>query len=114
MARSVLAACLAFAGVWLLAGAGWALVAGACLVFALWPQGAETAFSGALRVSGERARRLAGWVMSAPRRAVATVSMGGGLALVPAGLGLWIGIGAAVAVAGGLFIGLSLLAGQGA
>lgn len=114
MARSLLAACLAFAGVWLLAGLGWALVAGALLVFALWPQGAEMAFSGAFRALRERARRLAALAVSMPRRAVATVSMGGGLALVPAGLGLWIGIGAAVAVAGGLFIGLSLLAGQGA
>src|SRR5258708_34342235 len=36
MARSVVVACLAFAGVWLLASPGWALLAGACLVFVLW------------------------------------------------------------------------------
>src|SRR6266702_3880329 len=36
MARSLVAACLAFAGVFVLAGAGWALLAGACLVFAPW------------------------------------------------------------------------------
>ena len=114
MARSMLAACLVFAGVWLLAGAGWALLAGGFLVFGLWPQGAETALSRPARVVAERARRVAGWAAGVPRRAVAVGGMGGGLALVPAGLGLWIGLGAAVVAAGGLLIGLSLLAGQGA
>lgn len=114
MARSLLASCLAFAGVYMLAGPGWALVAGACLVLALWPQGAETALARAARKAATLARRVASAVAAAPRRAVAMGGMGGGLALFPAGLGIWIGTGAGVAAAGGLLVGLSLLTGQGA
>src|SRR5258708_21729522 len=38
VARSLLAACMAFAGVFVLAGAGWALLAGSFLVLAAWRQ----------------------------------------------------------------------------
>ena len=114
MARSAVAACLAFAGVWLLAGAGWALVAGAILVFALWPQGADTALARAFRASAERGRQLAAWAAAAPKRAVALGGMGGGVAAVPAGLAWLAGGGAAVVAAGSLLIGLSLLTGWGA
>jgi hypothetical protein len=112
MARSVLVACLAFAGVLVLAGVGWALVAGACLVFVLWHREPDWRAVAARVAGGGRA--LAGRVKAAPRRAVAMSGMGGGLALLPAGLGIWVGLGAAVASAGALFIGLSLLTGQGA
>jgi hypothetical protein len=114
MARSVLASCLAFAGVYVLAGAGWALLAGAFLTFALWPSGADTALSGAFRASAERFRRLAAWAVAAPKRAVATAGMGGGVALVPAGLALSAGGGVAVVAAGALLIGVALLTGWGA
>jgi hypothetical protein len=110
MARSLLASCLAFAGIWVLAGLGWALLAGACLVFALWPQGAETALAKAGRHAAELARRA----KTAPRRAVAMGTSAGGLALVPVGLALSAGIGIAVAVGGGLLIGYGLLTGWGA
>jgi len=114
MARSVLAACLAYAGAYVLAGPGWALLAGALLVFALVPGSADSVLAAASRRAGGLARRAAAAAVSAPRRAVAAAGMGGGLALVPAGLGLWAGAGAGVAAAGGLLIGLSLLTGQGA
>jgi len=114
MARSVLAACLASAGAYVLAGPGWALLAGALLVFALVPGSADSVLAAASRRAGGLARRAAAAAVSAPRRAVAAAGMGGGLALVPAGLGLWAGAGAGVAAAGGLLIGLSLLTGQGA
>jgi hypothetical protein len=110
MARSLLVSCLAFAGVWVLAGPGWALLAGALLVFALWPQGAETALARA----GRRAVELAKRAKTAPRRAVAIGGTAGGLALLPAGLAISAGIGVAVAVGGGLLIGYGLLTGWGA
>jgi hypothetical protein len=110
MARSLLVSCLAFAGVWVLAGPGWALLAGALLVFALWPQGAETALARAGRQVLELGRRAA----AAPRRAVAMGTSAGGLALLPVGLALSTGIGVAVAVGGGLLIGYGLLTGWGA
>ncbi len=108
--RSLLAACLAFAGVWVLAGPGWALLAGACLVFALWPQGAETALAQAGRRVAELVRRAA----AAPRRAVAMGTAAGGLTLVPVGLALSAGIGIAVAAGGGLLIAAGLLTGWNA
>jgi hypothetical protein len=110
MARSLLTSCLAFAGVWVLAGPGWALLAGALLVFVLWPQGAETALARAGRQAVELGRRA----RTAPRRAVAMGGTAGGLALLPVGLALSTGIGVAVAVAGGLLIGYGLLTGWGA
>jgi hypothetical protein len=110
MARSVLVSCLAFAGVWVLAGPGWALVAGALLVFALWPQGAETELARA----GRRASALARRAMAAPRRAVAMVTASSGLAVLPVGLALATGIGTAVAVGGGLLIAAGLLTGWNA
>lgn len=110
MVRSLLSSCLAFAGVWVLAGPGWALLAGALLVFALWPQGAETVLAQAGRRAGEFAKRAA----AAPRRAVAMGASAGGLALLPVGLGLSAGAGVAVAVGGGLLIGYGLLTGWGA
>ena len=114
MARSVVAASLVFAGVWLLAGAGWGLVAGGCLVFVLWPQGADTALARAARVLAARARTLAARVKAAPRRVTAAGGMAAGVMLVPAGLGVATGLGIAVAVAGGLLIGVGLLTGWGA
>jgi hypothetical protein len=112
MARSLVAACLAFAGVWLLAGAGWALVAGALLVFALWRREPDWAALGARGAAA--GRRLAARVKAAPRRATAVGGMTGGIVLLPLGLGVSSGLGIAVAAAGGLLIGLSLLTGQGA
>src|SRR6266702_1497420 len=112
VARSLVAACLAFAGVFVLAGAGWALLAGAFLVFAAWRREPDWAV---LRARGAAAsRRVAAQVKARPRRATAVGGMTGGSVLLPIGLGLVSGLGVAVAACGGLLIGLSLLAGQGA
>jgi hypothetical protein len=110
MARSLLVCCLGFAGIWVLAGPGWALVTAAILVFALWPQGAETALSRTWPVVLAAERRVA----AAPRRAIAMGGTAGGVALLPAGLALSAGIGVAVAAAGGLLIGFGLLTGWNA
>jgi hypothetical protein len=112
VARSLLAACMAFAGVLVLAGAGWALLAGAFLVLVAWRK--EPDWRSLASRAGTAARRLALRAKAAPRRAVAMTGMGGGLALLPAGLGLGAGAWAALVAGGALLIGLSLLTGQGA
>ncbi len=112
MARSLLAACLAFAGVFVLAGAGWALLAGALLVLAAWREEPDWRFLAARVTSG--AVRLGGRVKAAPRRATAVTGMGGGLALLPAGLGVSAGAGVALAAGGVLLIGVGVLTGWGA
>jgi hypothetical protein len=62
---------LAAAGVWLLAGPGWGLIAAAVLAYVMWPQ--LTAFAGALtRVSASLAA-----VRHAARSAVHAVPGGG-------------------------------------
>jgi hypothetical protein len=114
MARSLLASCLAFAGVYVLAGAGWALLAGALLTFAVWPDGADTALARAFRASAERFRRAAVMAAAAPRRAAAVLGASGGVVLIPAGLALSAGLGIALAAAGGLLTGGSLLLGWNA
>jgi hypothetical protein len=112
VARSLVAACLAFAGVFVLAGAGWALLAGAFLVFALWRREPDWAHLRARAAAGTVT--LARRVKAAPRRATALGGMGGGLALLPAGLGLSAGAGVAVAAGGALLIGVGVLTGWGA
>ncbi len=103
---------MAFAGVFVLAGAGWALLAGALLVLAAWRKEPDWAVLAA-RAAGA-ARRLATRAKAAPRRATAVTGMGGGLALLPAGLGLSAGAGVALTASAVALIGLSLLTGQGA
>src|SRR2546430_15614116 len=111
MPRSLLAACLAFAGVYVLAGPGWALLAGAFLTFALWRPEPDWR---ALRARGAGAARgLASRVKAAPRRAVAMGGMGGGVALVPVGLGLSAGLGVAGGGGGGGRVGLGPADGGG-
>src|SRR5258708_29476944 len=112
VARSLLAACMAFAGVFVLAGAGWALLAGAFLVLAAWREEPDWRFLAARVTSG--AVRLGGRVKAAPRRATAVTGMGGGLALLPVGLGLSAGAGVALAGVAVLLIGVGGLTGWGA
>ena len=112
MARSLVAVCLAFAGVFVLAGAGWALLAGAFLVLAAWRKEPDWAVLAAWVTSG--AVSLGGRVKAAPRRATAVTGMGGGLALLPAGLGMSAGAGVALTAGGVLLIGVGVLTGWGA
>jgi len=110
--RPFIVLCLVFAGTWSLAGRGWALLAAGFLVAVLWrrePDWAVLAARVKMVVAG-----LAGRVKAAPRRATAIGGMTGGIVLLPLGLGVSSGPGIAVAAAGALLIGLSLLAGQGA
>jgi hypothetical protein len=112
MARSLVAASMAFAGVFMLAGTGWALLAGAFLVLAAWRK--EPDWRSLAARAGTAARRLALRVKAAPRRATALGGMGGGLALLPAGLGLSAGAGVALTAAAVSLLGLGVLTGWGA
>jgi hypothetical protein len=112
MVRSFAVFVLAFAGLWVLAGAGWALVAGALLVFVLWrrePDWRAVALRGRSMV-----RLVAGRVRVAPRRMVSVTGMGGAVVLLPAGLGLALGAGAALVGAAAALAGVSLLSGWNA
>src|SRR5258708_32913215 len=60
---------MAFAGIFVLAGAGWALLAGAFLVLAAWRQ--EPDWRSLATRAGTAARRLGARVKAAPRRATA-------------------------------------------
>src|SRR6266498_5938189 len=114
MTRALTVTCLLLAGIWLLTSPGWALLAAGCLVFAVWPDGADTALARGWRRAVALSRAAAAKVAAGPRRAGAAGSMASGIVLVPAGLGRsawpWIGVTAA----GLLLIGFSLLTGQGA
>src|SRR5258708_18341400 len=94
---------MAFAGVFVLAGAGWALLSGAFLVLAAWRKEPDWR-SLADRAAGA-ARRLGGRGKAAPRRATAGAGMGGGLGPLPAGVGGAARGGGAPAAGGGLLIG---------
>lgn len=114
MARSFVAFGMAFAGLWLLAGPGCALLAGAVLVFALWPRDADAPAVEWLSRVTVAAQAVAVRVKAAPRRAAAVSGMAGAVALIPAGFGVAIGLGVGLAVAGFALAGLSLLAGWNA
>jgi hypothetical protein len=62
MIRALAVVCMASAGTWLLAGAGWSLIAAAFLAYAMWPAEVQirqvlTDFSTAL-AAARRAARL--------------------------------------------------------
>src|SRR5258707_763356 len=76
---------------------------GAFLVLAAWRKEPDWAVLAAWVTSG--AVSLGGRVKAAPRRATAVTGMGGGLALLPAGLGMCAGAGGALTAGGGVSIG---------
>lgn len=108
MVRSAVVACLAFAGISVLAGVGWALLAGALLVFGLWRQEPDW------RALAARGRAVATHVLAAPRRITAATGMPVALVLLPVGVGLAVGTGAALIAAAGGLAGLALLTGWNA
>ena len=114
MTRSLVVTCLLFAGVWLLAGLGWALVTASVLVFAFWPQGADNMLAVFTRRAATLGRRAVVRVKAAPRRAVAGGGMAAGLVLAPVGFAVALGVGAGLMAAGVGLVGLSLLTGNGA
>ncbi len=112
MARSLLAACFLFAGVWVLTGVGWALVAAGVLTFVLWRR--EPGWRAVASRVAAAGRDLVARAAAAPRRVTAVGGMTGAVMLIPAGFGLAWGAGAALMAGGFTLAGLSLLTGQGA
>lgn len=101
------------AGVFVLAGTGWALLA---LGGLLWVRDDRAAAWLSDRWSRGRAATVVRWrqVRAAPRRVLAGSMMGGGAVAAPAGALVAAGTGAALLVAAAILLGLSLLLGWGA
>lgn len=112
MQRMLAAVCLV-AGVFVMFGAGPALLAAGALLWvrddraAVWLTEHRKAATERIKTTVSAAREL-------PRRAMAGSAMGVGLAAVPAGMTVVYGAGAALVAAGALLIGFSLLSGWGA
>lgn len=102
--RIVVIACAA-AGIYLLLGLGWALLALAVLVEIGWPR--ERADW--LEPARQRAVQVWERVRAIPQQIGAVTSAGSGMALVPVGVGLFAGLGPALVVLGVLALGLGLL-----
>lgn len=113
MLQRVVAGGCATAGIWLLAGPGWALLALGALMWVCAPRGRGAGLPawGQVRATAAAAARR---VAVMPRRAVAVVSMGAGVAGVPSGMALAFGAGAAVLAAGVMLVGVSMLTGWNA
>ena len=107
MGRTWLAAACAVAGVAVLAGPGWALLAAAVLIFVTPTPAAARAAVDRVRPRLVRAWR---WLTTS-RRSAAVATMPVSVVLVPVGVGMFAGIGYAVFVAGVILTGVSLLLG---
>lgn len=109
MARRLVVIACAAAGIWLLAGPGWALLALGVLVEVGWPRQRPAWVE---TVVG-RARRggvaLAGRVRAIPQQLAAVGSAGAGMTLVPVGVGLVAGLGPALVTLGVLALVAGLL-----
>jgi hypothetical protein len=109
MARRIAAIVIAVAGIWLLAGPGWALLCLGVLVEVGWPRERAGWLEGAADRSLRALRALHARVWAIPKQIGAVVSAGSGMALVPLGIGLSAGLGPALIVAGMLALGAGLL-----
>jgi len=106
---SVLLSC---AGVWVLAGPGWALLLAGVAVWGLTPrQQQPVAWD---EVVAKARRKLAGVRQASPRRAVAVGAMASGAVVLPTGVLLAAGLGAGVISLGVVLGGVSLLTGWNA
>lgn len=111
MTRSFAAFSLVSAGVFMLAGLGWGLLAAGGLCVVLWRKDPDwAAVAARARAGFGKARAQAA---ARPRRATAVGGMASGVALLPAGLALSAGAGVALAAGGVLLIGVGLLTGWG-
>jgi hypothetical protein len=108
-ARAVLVGGCAVAGVAVLAGPGWALLAAAAVLWAV-PTPALVAVWA--RRAGTRLRDTVsfgrGWVTAHSRRAAALVSAPAAVVLIPVGVGLSFGLGFAL-ISAGLILGAGSL-----
>jgi hypothetical protein len=103
---------MASAGVFMLAGPGWALLAGAVLALVLWRREPDWVSFGrritaVTRVTVSRVR-------AAPRRVTAVAGMGAAAVVLPVGVGVAAGTGLALVAAAVVLAGVALITGWGA
>jgi hypothetical protein len=114
--RWIAGACLV-AGVAVLVGIGWALLAAAAVVYLVELPPVVTTLPGRVRAGLLRGRAglLAAWRwLTLGRRSVAIASMPASVILVPIGVGVIFGLGWALVVAGVLLLLVAVLAGWNA
>jgi hypothetical protein len=107
--QRMIAAAFVVAGVFVLVGLGWALLAAGAV---LWFRDDR-----AVAWIRERAGRLRPWLAEAaamPRRSISGTSMGVGLVLAPTGVLAMAGVAAGVLTAGVLLISFAVFSGWGA
>jgi hypothetical protein len=108
-ARAVLVGGCAVAGIGLLAGPGWALLAAAAV---LWVLPTPTLVAAWTRRAGTQLRATAGssrrWVTTHSRRAAALATAPAAGVLIPVGVGLSFGLGFAL-ISAGLILGAGSL-----
>lgn len=105
------AGCLAVAGIVVLAGVGWALLAAGALLYIATP---GPSLGRIWRQGVVDARRAWRWMVAGGRRSVAIVSMPAAVLLLAVGIGASVGIGWGVVAGGSALAAVSLLAGQNA
>ena len=105
--RRVLAGVCAVAGITLLAGPGWALLAAAAILF-LYPP--PVGVHGAVLRVREAAAAAGRWIISGRRQAKAAAAMPLAILGLASGLSLAVGVGWGIAAAGLCVGGLSLAA----
>lgn len=112
--RAVVVGGCAVAGVVVLAGPGWGLLAAAAVLWVMPAPAVARAWAG----------RAAGWVrglggpvrrwVAGGRRAVAVASAPAAMLLIPLGVGVSLGLGASLVAAGVMLGGLSMISGWNA
>lgn len=108
MPRRIVAIAAGVAGIWLLAGLGWALLTLAVLVEVGWPR--ERAELPAWMAPWQR-HALRAWqqVRALPQQMTGATAVVAGVAIIPTGAGLVLGVWGALLVLGALLLSLGLV-----
>lgn len=110
MARRLVVIACATAGIFLLAGLGWALLMLAVLVEIGWPREQPQWATAAVARARIGTRRLVSTVRALPQQMTGATAVVAGVAVLPTGAGLVTGrVGAALVVLGALLLGLGLV-----
>ena len=110
MPRRIVAIAAGVAGIYVLAGLGWALLALAVLVEVGWPRERSPQLEVVFQRALASGRRLVMSVRAMPQQMTGASAVVAGVAILPAGAGLVTGrVGAALLVLGALLLSLGLL-----